>query len=394
MHAPSQVWAEIDLDILAKNYRVIRQRLAPTTKILAVVKADAYGHGLIPVCRQLAAAGVDYLGVANLDEGQALQAAGIRVPVLILREAMPWQVPGLLISGLIPTVCRIAGARMIASAWQPGQPAFGIHLRIDSGYDDDGLPAEEWAETFQALVRMDGIAVTGLFTHLSAAYGEDLAAFSDQLAKFQTACDLARQAGLSDFMVHAASSPAAFQFPASHFDLVRIGTALYGVPFVHDETAGELLPVMQIKARVTSVKHFPAACRPGYGIGHENNGGTTLAYVSAGYADLPFLAHQERLPVLIRGQRCYLFGKAHMDYIQVDITHHPTAVEPGDEVVLLGRQQDETLDAAELTTACGLSRIQCEIACFLGCRVNRIYLGSADSAHGPATAIPDDGGET
>lgn len=380
-HQPTS-WAEIDLGRLRANMAVIRHQVGLQTKILAVIKANAYGHGMDAVAIELAAAGTDYFGVATIAEGIRLQRLALAVPVLVMRSVPVSELADLLDAGLVPSISSLEAARAAHEYGRRHNCTVKVHVRIDTAHDDDGWPAADSLALFEILASLSNLDVEGLYTHLSTAYGYDRQLFQNQLDCFSDVLGLADRMGLAFPLVHAASSPAVFGFPQSHFNMVRVGTALYGLPFVHDESCSGLQPVMQIKSRVTCVKYFPEPCLPGYGqvpLLHDE-GGMHVAYISVGYADLPFLLIQKDLQVLLHGRPVRLYGLSHMDYIKVDVSQIPSAVVPGDEVVLLGHQDQQSIDAWQIARACDLSRVHCESVCFLGERMTRHYEAASQAA--------------
>jgi alanine racemase len=370
------VWAEIDLDILAHNLHCIKTRLEPRSKVLAVVKADAYGHGLCAVAQRLSAEGVDFFGVATIAEGCKLKNCGITEPILLLRNILVCEMPDLLDAGIIPSISSLEHAQAAESYGRAKNKKITVHLRIDTGCDDDGITRSCCEKYFNELSQCQFLDIQGIYTHFAYAYGYNEVKFQSQLDDFQAVLKLAEKSGLKLPLIHAASSPAIFRYPESHFDMVRVGTALYGVPFIHDELVDDIKPVMSLKSRVVSIKDFAESCLTGYGREPVNQKGVRIAYVAAGYADIPFLLVQKGLRVLVNGQFVAVYGSAYMDTIKLDVSALGHDIKPGDEVVFIGQQMGNRMDVAEVASCCGINKVNCEIVCFLGERVERIYTGT------------------
>ena len=361
-------WADIDLDALVANFTVIAGEVAPAG-VLAVVKADAYGHGAARVGRALEAAGVPWLGVALVEEGAAVRAAGVRTPILVLGPASADQLPLFRRYRLTPTVTSLEQLVLWRdwSAAAGGRQAF--HLKIDTGMTRLGLAPDEVAPALE-IVRgaADSLQLAGFLSHLADA---------DQLLSTQNAAQQQRfgvalgqllpeeRAGA---IVHFANSAGALHHAATRHDLVRIGMALYGL-----DPAGRhsgLRPVMSVRARIVRLREVPSGTRLGYGGKRITQRRSRIALVPLGYADGYGHRLSDRAEALVGGRRVPVAGAVSMDMTLVDVTDVAAAV--GDEVVLLGRQGDKEVTAGELARVAGT--IPWEILCLLGgLRLTRRY---------------------
>jgi alanine racemase len=369
------VWAEINLDNLKDNLNIVRKRLDSKTKILAIVKADAYGHGLCEISQKLCNEGVDYFGVASINEGIELINCGVNVPILVLNTVLPEELPDLLEAGLIPTVNSISLAEIANSYGESKNRRMKIHIRVDTSAEGEGIPHKECPNFLKSLVEMEGIEVEGIYTHLVSAYGSEDELVHSQLNNFKAVIDFANENCIHIPFIHAASSPAIFGYLESHFNMVRAGTVLYGMPFVKDDFVSLLKPVMQVKSRVVCIKEFSDGFCFGYGVKYFGQKNLRIAHVSVGYADAFFLLGVDSLKVLIGGRFVSVYGKAGMDHIKLDISDNEmNDVKIGDEVVIFGTQKDETVGPFYVAQACGISKVNCESICFLGKRVKRIYI--------------------
>lgn len=367
------VWTEIDLDNLKNNLDIVKKQLDSQIRIMAVVKADAYGHGLCEVARKLCSEGIDYFGVASIDEGVKLVKSGICLPILVLRSILHEQMDTLLDCGLIPSVNCIDVAKAANMYGCLKNQRIKIHIKIDTGSEGDGIPYTDFPAFLKELSKMQWVDIEGIYTHLVSAYGDEKDIVRRQLNNFRSVIDFTSEAGIYIPFVHAASSPAIFGYPESYFDMVRAGTVLYGLPFVNSGRIDSLKPVMQLKSRVVCIKEFEDGYSLGYGVEYKVNELLRIANVSIGYADATFLTGAKNLMVLAGGRRVPVYGAAHMDHIKIDITGLDD-LKIGDEVVIFGNQNGETIRASDVATASGIHEINCEAVCFLGKRVAYAYI--------------------
>ncbi|MEY4390837.1 MAG: hypothetical protein RLZZ400_580 [Actinomycetota bacterium] len=363
----------INLDAIVQNYRTMKKRSG--VRAMAVVKADAYGHGMIPVARALEAAGVDAFGVADVEEALTLRDAGITAPVLAWLHNPH--------DDFIEAVARdidlgIANvdqlSRAAAAAKAVGKVAH-LHLKIDTGLGRNGSTEAKWPELIAAAktASNDGlIEVTGIFSHLSTtSEAEDRA----QIAKFEQALKAARAAGLAYEVAHLTASDGSISYPEAHFDMVRIGIALYGLdPFSsHRSAEFGLKPAMTAKALVSQVKRVPAGQGVSYGYLHRTATESNLVLVPIGYAEgLPRNA-TGHASAMINGKSYPLSSRVAMDQFVLDVGDDEVSV--GDEVLLFGDPDAGAPSVDSLAEACGT--INYEIVTRMGGRFKRSYIGGA-----------------
>jgi alanine racemase len=384
-------WAEVDLDAVRHNVVLLGQVSGPRTKVCAVVKADGYGHGAVPVARAALEAGAAWLAVALVEEGVALRAAGLDAPVLVLSEPPPEAMGAVVAHDLTPTVATRGGVTALAAAARRAGSArpVPVHVKVDTGMHRIGVAPED-AAALAGAVAAAGLRLEGLWTHLAVAEdpAEEARAFTaEQLARFDAALAAVRRAGHRPEVVHVANSAGTIAHPGSRFDLVRVGIALYGIlpderlaPAFAELTGGRSLrPVLSLRARISAVRDLPAGARPSYGRRRPLPEAARVATVPLGYADgVPRRLFDAGGAVLVGGRRRPLAGTVTMDQVVVDCgPPDRRPVEVGDEVVLLGRQGDEEVTASEWAAALGT--IAYEVVCGIGARVPRLTVGGGPS---------------
>jgi alanine racemase len=367
------VWAEIDLDAVRANVRALAGVASPAA-LMAVVKADGYGHGSVPVARAALDAGAQWLGVALVEEGAELRAAGIDAPVLVLSEPPPPAAPAVVALGLTPVAYTRPGIDALAKAvTDSGAEPLPVHLKVDTGMHRVGCAVADACGLAESIATRDELRLEGILTHLAVADEPDDPYTPQQLDRFETVLEDLRRAGVSFDLVHAANSAALLAFSdRARFDLVRCGIAVYGVPPAPG-LAGRvpLRPAMAVKARVSHVKRLPAGARLSYGLRYKMPREGTVATVPVGYADgVPRALSATGGEVLVRGRRHPIAGTVTMDQLMVDAGDG--AVEVGEEVVLLGRDGDAEITADEWADRLGT--IGYEIVCGIGRRVPRTYV--------------------
>lgn len=374
-------FAEVDVAALEANARAIAGRVAPA-QLCAVVKADGYGHGAVTAARAFLAGGAHLLAVAIVDEGIELRRAGITAPVLLLSEPPTSSVADAVGADLTLTLATPEGVAAAAAAVPAGE-VVGVHVKVDTGMHRMGVEPAELLDLLAAIAETGRLALDGLWTHLAVADEVDgePAEFTDlQVARFDEAVAAARAAGHAPAVLHVANSAGALSRPASRFDMVRCGIALYGeLPSAavgeraEREAPLDIVPALTIKAAVSAVRSLDAGARPSYGRRRPLPEAATVATVPIGYADgFPRALFAGGAEVLIGGRRHPLAGQVTMDQIVVDVGSSEVAV--GDEVVLLGQQGDEEITATEWADRLGT--ISYEVLCGIGPRVPRRELRS------------------
>jgi len=360
-------WAEVDLASVGHNVEHLRGVVAPA-ELWAIVKADGYGHGAIEVARAARAAGAAGLGVALVDEGLALRQAGLDGPILLLSQQPVEQIPAALAAELTPTVYTAE----YAAAWSRLAPTgYPVHVKVDTGMQRVGVADSAAVEFVADLAKVaPNLRVEGICTHLACADEPAHPATAEQVARFEAVLAGLDHRGLRPPLAHAANSGGALACPQAWYSFVRAGIAIYGISPGHgvDDRAGVLRPAMSLKARVSHVKRVAAGSCVSYGHRHTCATDTTLATVPIGYADgVP--RRLSGADVLIGGRRCPIVGVVTMDQLVVDVGD--ASVQVGDEVVLLGKQGDDRITAADWADRLGT--IPYEIVCGISKRVPRVY---------------------
>ena len=370
----TRTWAEISLSNLEHNYRALRAILPTGCRFLGVVKADAYGHGAIPVARRLEKLGAEYLAVACLDEALELRQAGIQTPILILGYTPPERAGELLEWDITQTVYNLETAEALSQRAQKSDKPLKIHVKADTGMSRLGWLCDEahlgeTADTICRVCSLPGLTAEGIFTHFANADGDEDYTML-QFTRFLDLLDTLKARGVTFAIRHCAASAAALRYPCTYLDMVRPGIALYGHypdPSCEGLDGPGLRPVMTLKTRVASVKTVPAGTPVSYGCTHVLERETTLAALTIGYADgLPRLS-SDRWQVELRGHRVPIVGRVCMDMCMVDVTGLDVA--PGDEAEVFG----EKVPVEDLAALAGT--IQYELLCAVSPRVRRIYEG-------------------
>jgi alanine racemase len=366
--------ARVDLGVLKSNFRAIqehlkRQRPTGTPGVIAVVKANAYGHGAGQVGRALEDAGADLLACADIEEGAALRAAGVRADILIFGALSVSDLDGLFDCRLTPTISSPGAARAVQKAAARHKQRVRYHLKIDTGMNRLGFRFDNLRRTLPELLRSENLDLEAVFTHFATADDPSSSLFDEQRRRFdQVLADL-QALGARPRFRHAANSAAVARDPRVWFDRVRPGLLLYGIVPPPLSSTIALAPVMTLTSKVTAVKGMRAGEVTGYGARFTAKKPTTIAIVPAGYADGLDLRLAGRGSVLIRGRRAPIIGSVCMDMIMIDVTGLDAS--PGDEVVFIGRQGSDTIDTREMADTIG--SIPWEIVCRVGTRIERVY---------------------
>ena len=365
----------VDLDAIAANTAVLRERVG--RPLMAVVKADGYGHGLVPAARAVLAGGADYLGVAVLAEAMALRAAGVTAPLLAWLHGPGTDFAPALAADVEVSVNAEWGlAEVVAAARATGRPA-RLHLFADTGLSREGATPADWPRLVAAAARAqaDGdLAVVGLWSHMAYADAPTHPTIGAQVRVFEEAVALARGAGLTDARLHLANSAATIALPDTWYDFVRPGVALYGLdPLGGDPATHGLRPAMTVRAPVALTKRVPAGSGVSYGHAYVTQRETTLALVPVGYADGVPRAAGNTAPVLAAGAQRTIAGRVCMDQFVLDVGD--SAVQPGDEAVLWGPGDRGEPTAQQWADA--LDTIHYELVTRVGGRFARRYMGSA-----------------
>ena len=361
-------WAEVNLKSLAYNLGRIKKTLSAKTLILATIKADGYGHGLIPVAKKLTACKVDYFGVASIDEGIKLRAAGIKDPILILGLILKEDVKVLFQYKLTPTICSYDQALELDRCGRGLGQKIKVHIKVDTGMGRIGVVWQEAKKLICGIASLGSVKIEGLFTHFALADTDEK--FTGQqinlLNELRSQLEIE---GLRIPLVHAANSMGLLAFRNSHFNMVRPGLVLYGL-YPKQTLNIKLKPVLSLKTKVIYVKRVFKGCGISYGHSYVADKKTTIVTLPLGYGD----GYPRNLsnigPVLIKGRRFKISGRICMDQIMVDVGDLKVRI--GDEAVLIGAQGQSRITAEELADISGT--IPYEIVCGLGSRIPRVYI--------------------
>jgi alanine racemase len=362
--------AEVDLGALEFNYRQIQKRIPEGVKLLAVVKADAYGHGAIPVSLKLEKLGVEYLGVAIPEEGVELRRGGVKAPILVLGGIFGREVDQIFRFRLTPVIFRKDSLKLLSQEAERRRRKVKVHLKVDTGMGRLGVPLSAWPDFLKEVKRFPKIEIEGILSHFSMLDAEkDLT--QNQWGAFQRAVTIAQEMGISCQYLHMASSATLTAFPGYSAKLVRPGIMLYGsYPSPKFQGLIPLKPVMTLKTRIHFLKSVPPGTRISYGGTFKTKRESLIATLPIGYADGYSHHLSNHGEVLIHGKRAPVVGKVCMDFIMVDVTDIPR-VSVGDEVILMGRQGREQITAEEIAEK--INSISYEVLCLIGKRVPRVY---------------------
>ena len=369
--------AEIDLTAFRHNLQNLRKYLDPQTRIMAVVKADAYGHGAVPCARIAVESGAaNYLGAGVIEEGIELRENGLNAPILILGSIFPDEAEDLVRHNLATILCTQPLAQALSKEAEKQDKTVSVHIKVDTGMNRLGISPENLPALLDQVRNLKNLKIEAVSTHFSSADDEDLSVTQAQLEKFQTALTILQKEGVHTPIVHCANTSALFKFPESHFNMVRPGLILYGVlpspslrPVI-DQGENPFQPVMQWKSQIILLKPIAKNQPVSYSGSFTTQRDSLIATLPIGYADGLHRMLSNKMDVLIRGRRAPQVGNICMDMILVDVTDIPD-VQAGDEVVIFGRQGDEMISVEEL--AVKGKTIPYEILCSVSKRVPRIY---------------------
>ena len=368
-----RAWVEIDLGALSHNIREILKFLSPTTQLMAVVKADAYGHGSVTVAQTALESGASWLGVATVPEGIQLREGGIKAPILVLGVAYtPEQIHAIAHWKLQATLCSPKQALIFSNVLEGINYSCSVpvHIKLDTGMSRLGTNWQEAVEFVQLASNLPGIEIASVYSHLATADNPDGKFMAEQQKRFEEAIAKIKNMGIDPKCLHLANSAATLTNPALHYDMVRVGLAIYGLsPAVHLDNIINLQPVLQLKARVTQVKTIAAGTGVSYGQQFIAPQDMLLAVVGIGYADGVARNLSNNMEVLVRSQRVPQIGAITMDQLMIDVTTVPD-LQAGEVVTLLGEQGREKISADDWAKK--LNTISWEILCGFKHRLPRV----------------------
>lgn len=367
-------WIEIDLDALAHNYQLVKQQVGPGVQAMAVVKANAYGHGAVECTRRLAADDADWFGVALPEEGLALREAGIRQPILCLGGFWPGQETLIVGHNLTPVVYGIEMIAALDRASKDAGVTTAVHLKVDTGMGRLGVRGDALDALLDQLTAFTNIDIAGVMSHLASADETRLDPFTErQEERFAAAIEQIRARGWNPSIIHLANSAGALAHPAARGNLVRPGGILYGMwrdVLPPTDTPWDLRPVMSWHTRVALLKNVPAGEELGYGCTFVTARDSVIATLPVGYHDGYMRNLSNRGRVIIRGAFAPVVGRVSMDLTMVDVTDIP-GVQLHDEVTLLGSVDELAITAEEIATATGT--LSYEVTCGVSERVPRVF---------------------
>ncbi len=379
-----QTTIDVDLGALARNVRALKNLTSGSTRLMAVVKANAYGHGAVPVAQTALANGANFLAVARISEAVVLRQAGINAPILLFGDVLPNQAAYMAANDIRATLADIETAKTLSASLK--DQALKVHIKVDTGmgrlgfvHDSlDGDIPSPVIDDILAIHSLDYLKVEGIYTHLSKADETDKTHAREQVKRFrQLLCQLALK-GVTPRLCHAANSAGLIELPDSHFDMVRPGIAMYGLRPSHEVSMSKtgLSPVMSIRSRIIQVKQVPKGFGVSYGATHVTSAPTTIATIPIGYADGYSRQHSNKGEMLVRGQKAKVLGRVCMDFTMIDVGHIPDAA-LGDEVVVMGIQGDEEISADHIANL--TNTINYEVTAGLTGRMPCRYLNPGDN---------------
>lgn len=386
VESPPLTWAEIDLSALAHNYRELRRVTDERAEIMAVVKADGYGHGASQVARIALDNGAKYLAVARIDEAVRLRRAGIDAPILLFGHSLPAYVPYMVSNNILCAINSLESAKLLSMEAERLSNTLRVHIKVDTGMGRLGVASDALTmnsatpEGFTGAVNdilhiaaQPGIEVEGIFTHFANADCRDKQHAREQLALFTALLKELEKANFCPRFRHAANSAATIEMPEAHFDLVRPGISQYGLwPSREvDQTLIDLRPAMSIKSTVIQVKEVGPGFKVSYGSTHVTSNPTRIATIPIGYADGFDRVLSSKGQMLVKGKRAPILGRVCMDLTMIDVGRIPD-VDLEDQVIILGRQGNQEITADEIAGLAGT--INYEVVSSLTSRVAKIYL--------------------
>jgi alanine racemase len=378
-------WAEVDLNAYAHNIKELRRITHPDARLMAVVKANGYGHGATEVAREALQNGAQWLGVARINEAVQLRKAGLTAPILIFGYTPPVLADKLIEFDLTQTVYSYDTAEILSAKAHSAGNTIGIHIKVDSGMGRLGLlphaltsppasqdPKKDPVREIESIAKLPALEIEGIFTHFATADSADKSYANKQLSVFLDFLNQLRRAGLEPPIKHAANSAALIDLPDSHMDMVRPGIATYGLRPSNEIKNKEitLKPVMALKSKIIHLKHVPAGFNISYGITYQTEKPTAIATVPVGYADGFNRLLSSRGQMLVHGKRVPIVGRVCMDLTILDVGNL-SDVSLEDEVVIFGKQGDESITADEIASR--LNTINYEIVSTITARVPRVY---------------------
>lgn len=369
-------WAEVNLDALVHNFNEIKRKVGPEVGIIAIVKAEGYGHGMVQVSKVLQAEGADYFGVTSPQEAFLLREKGIESPILILGPTMLEEASGIVEKNITQTICTREIALALAEECKRLKKRLKVHIELDTGMGRTGVPYQRALKLIAEVVKIPELKVEGIFTHFSTADEEDKSFAQAQIERFKGVLEKLEEDKIAIPLKHAANSAGVLNFPESYFNMVRPGLALYGIyPSEYVSRSLNLHPVMSLKSKVIYLKRVLKGATISYGKTYVANKDTTIAILPIGYEDGYNRLLSNEGKILINGQRVRIAGRVCMDQTIIDVGEI-SDVKVGDKVVLIGEQGKEKITVEEIAKE--IDTVPHEVVCRIAERVPRIYLKSSN----------------
>jgi alanine racemase len=365
-------WVEINLTAIRHNLQEIRRLVGLKVDIMAVVKADAYGHGAVPVAKTAIAAGASWLGVAMPEEGILLRKAGIKIPILFFGPSQPAQVNQVVKYNLTATVCNWESAVALSHEAVRTEKTAKVHVKVDTGMGRVGIQPAAVIEFICKLKGLPSLQVTGIFSHMATADEEDKSYAKQQIQIFSSVIADLKATELLPEKVHLANSAGILELPTSYFNMVRPGIILYGLYPSNevDRQKAHLEPALSLKAKVTFIKRVAAGTGISYGQRYRTERESTIATIPIGYADGWSRMLTHKAEAIIGGKRFPIVGTICMDQCMIDLGDEATEI--GQEVVLIGKSGVEEISADNIANALGT--INYEVTCMLSNRLPRVFV--------------------
>ncbi len=374
-----RTWAEINIDALISNFREIRRVTDKNSKIMAIVKADAYGHGFLEVAKALVKEGADAFGVALIEEAMQLRNSGFEQPILVLGSIPEEDYQEAIENNISLTVFSMETAMKLSGIAQKCGKIAKIHIKLDTGMSRLGYVIgdenESVVEEVLEISKLPGVKIEGVFSHFSTSDEEDKSYTLMQLERFKSVCDTLKKKGLLDIICHIANSGAIIMYPDSHMDMVRPGVILYGLYPSNDvdKTKLPLTPVMTLKTKITHIKTLGKGRGISYGKEYITDGPTKVATVPIGYADGYVRSTAKEGMMLVSGQKVRILGRICMDQCMIDVTD-VNNINVGDEVIVFSDKEILADDVAKWT-----STINYEVVCLVSKRIPRVYIKNGEA---------------
>ena len=366
-----RVWAEIDKSAVRHNLAAIRRRVGET-RVMGVLKANAYGHGAVEMARLLVEQGIDAIGVGDSGEALELRDAGITAPILIVGGIIPGEMPRVVENDIEVNLHTVQMAEELNAEAAKQQRTVRVHLKVDTGMGRLGMQPFAAVPFLHNLRRLRNLELVGMCTHFSLPYERNPAFTTRQIEQFNLAVEVAERLGYRDLTLHSSSSLALFGRDDAYFNMVRTGIGLWGLlPGDAQDNAAALKPALELKSRILFIKEVPEGTPIGYSRTYYTPAPARIATLPVGYNDGYRTSLSNCAETLVRGVRCPVVGRVSMDYTTIDVSLVPEA-DVGSEVTLIGRSGDDVISLADV--ADWAEAIPYEILCGLGRRVARVYL--------------------